>query len=221
MHISTTVSHLFALCNVTPVMFFRAFWEYCCMGFLATLATNGFSCSLTLSHFMLSLLNQPNTTSLILNILVALVAVSAMNRLIFGLGWNNSIEPIAKSLFAPPTYLIGIVWTILFVLMATARWQLNFDEIDASARTWVTVLIISCLVYPLYTLAFDNAISGLLGNLETIALAAFVIFRVWSISKFAALLIVPIIPWVLYASSIIIRRILVSRTTHSQELSDS
>ncbi len=69
---------------------------------------------------MLSLLNQPNTTSLILNILVALVAVSVMNGLIYGLGWNKTIKPIAKSLLAPHTYLIGIVWTILFVLMATA-----------------------------------------------------------------------------------------------------
>ncbi len=218
MHISTTVSHLFILCNVTPVMFFRAFWEYCSTGFLVTLATNALS--FYLDNFMLSLLNQPNTVSLILNILVALVAVSAMNGLIFGLGWNKPIEPVAKSLLAPPTYLIGIVWTILFVLMATARWQLNFDEIAADARTWVTVLIISCIVYPLYTLAFNNAISGLLGNLETIALAAFVIFRVWSISEFAALLILPIIPWVLYASLIIIKRFLVN-TTPLQDISDS
>jgi translocator protein len=168
---------------------------------------------------MLSLLNQPNTVSLILNILVALVAVSTINGLIFGLGWNKPIEPIAKSLLAPPTYLIGIIWTILFVLMATARWQLNFDVIAADARIWVTVLMISCMVYPLYTLAFNNAISGLLGNLETIVLTAVVVFRVWSISEFAALLILPIIPWVSYASLVIIKRIVAS-TTPLQDISD-
>jgi tryptophan-rich sensory protein len=168
---------------------------------------------------MLSLLNQSNTVSLILNILVALIAVSAMNGLVFGLGWNKAIQPIPKSFLAPPKYLIGTVWTILFVLMATARWQLNSNEIATSARTWVTVLIISCLIYPLYTLAFNNAIAALLGNLETIALAGFVIFCVWPISKSAALLIVPIIPWVLYASLIVIK-IIVVRTTDLQDISD-
>lgn len=154
---------------------------------------------------MLSHLNQSGTRALILNILVAVVAVTGINVLIFTFNWDISAESTVKSLFAPPEYLIGIVWTILFILMAIARWWLNsYGATGKSARTWITVLMISCLVYPLYSLALGSRIGGLLGNLETITLTIFVVVRVWSISKSAALLVLPVIPWVIYATATIL-----------------
>lgn len=154
---------------------------------------------------MFAALNKPGTRSLVLNLLLAVGAAVAMNGLIFGLGWNKSTDYSPKALYEPPDYMIGLVWIVLFALMATSRWLLNSSpEIGASqARAWVTFLVIFCLIWPLYSLAIGSVIGGLLGNFETIAIATFAVIRVWMISKPAAFLIMPVILWVTFATATI------------------
>lgn len=139
----------------------------------------------------MSSLNQPSTKLLILNLMLALGAVLAMNGLIFAFGWSDTntaltSESLGKTSLtqistssAPPGYLVGSMWTVLLALMAIARWRLNFDQRSGTspARMWLTILIASYLVYPLYSLALNSKIGGLLGNLETIALAIFVVVQ--------------------------------------------
>jgi translocator protein len=151
-------------------------------------------------------LNQPTRRSLILNIVLSTGSALVMNGLIFSLGWSSSDIP-TRPAFAPPDFVIGLVWAvILFPLMASARWRLNYyREMTANqAQKWVTFLILSCLIYPLYSLAISSVLGGFFGNIWTIALASFTVAQVWSISKPAAYSVLPVIIWVAFATSITI-----------------
>ncbi len=152
---------------------------------------------------MFAALNKPDRRSLILNILVALGVVLVINGLIFVLGWDRA-NATPQS---PPGALVGSVWVVLFALMATARWQLNAYSINqaAAARNWVTTLMLSCWLYPFYSLALNSQIGGLLGNVATITLTMFVVVHVWSVSKRTALLILPVIFWVAFATITVLK----------------
>ncbi len=152
---------------------------------------------------MFAVLNQPGRRSLLLNLLAALGAVLAVNGLIFVMAWDQ----VSATSQAPPGSLVGSVWVVLFVLMATARWQLNAYSAKqaATARNWVTILMLSCLLYPFYALALHSQIGGLLGNVGTIALTIFVVTQAWSISKPTALLMLPVALWVAFATVTVVK----------------
>lgn len=145
---------------------------------------------------MFTAFNQSDRRSLVLNLLAAITAVLAVNGLIFTLGWDTSNT---APLQGP---VVGSVWVALFVLMAIARWQLNFYPPQQAflAQTGVTVLIISCLIYPFYALSTGNPISGLFGNVITIALTVFAMLQAWTISKAVVWLLLPVTLWVAFAT---------------------
>lgn len=153
---------------------------------------------------MIRTFDQPNNWSLVYNLLLIVGSVLVMNAFIFGFGWDATTDYAPRVSFAPPDYVVGIVWTILFALLAISRWLLNYSREPNAARAKmsVTVLIVSCLIYPLYSLAIGSVIGGLLGNIWTIALAAYVVAVVRRVSKNAALLISPVILWVAFATLI-------------------
>lgn len=146
------------------------------------------------------LLNRPTHRGLWLNIAVWIGAVLVMNGLIFGFGWNTNADPAQRSTrYEVPGWIVGSVWTLLFGLMAVARWRLNRFS-DDNARWWTTVLLINCLLYPLYTLALRSIYGGLVGNLLTIGLALFTIRQVWPRDRLAAGLLCTVPLWVAFAT---------------------
>jgi translocator protein len=154
-------------------------------------------------------LNSPERSALTLNVLLMVGATIALNGLIFALGWDTSTASASAKTpaFAPPGWVVGLVWTaILFPLMATARWQLNaYSEPSASgARATITALLICCLIWPFYSLALGSLVGGLIGNLITIGIALYAIWRVTPLSRSTALLIAPVVLWVVFATAIIL-----------------
>jgi translocator protein len=152
---------------------------------------------------MWSLLDQKNYTSLFLNITMAVALCLAINAVIFGSGWDAS-DTDAQIWFAPPGYVVGTVWVILFGLIGAARYLLNASgETARSTKNWLVILLLFCLAYPIYTIGFNSELIGFLGNLATIALTVFVLTRTLKFSKLAAFLLVPIILWVSFATLIV------------------
>lgn len=136
--------------------------------------------------------------------LVAVVGLAlATNGLIFGLGWAVPSGDAPTSRLAPPGWVVGAAWTVLFALLAFARWRLDRPA-TATARGWVTALIASCLAYPFYALAPGSRAAAWAGNLATIALAAYVDRRVWPADRPAAACVAPIVPWVAFATATIL-----------------
>jgi translocator protein len=160
---------------------------------------------------MLQVFSSTKSKGLAANIVASVLSVLAINGIIFGLKWSdiNNVPLLDNTVlpaFTPPGYAIGMVWTALFTLMGTARWQLN--KIHSPQRNYhqqlIVFLILFCLAYPLYSLAINSRLGGLLGNFGTIGLALFVAANIRTSSKLAALLILPVVAWVTYATVILV-----------------
>ncbi len=160
---------------------------------------------------MTLLFHKPNGRSLIFNLLLVVGSVILVNGLIFSLEWStdSSENPIQTPSFAPPGWVVGLVWTIWFIALAVSRWIVGKSENHSlrSNRVFVDALIISCLLYPFYSLAIGSVLGGLIGNVFTIFLASYVFYRILKQSKTAAWLIFPIIPWVTFATLITLAEI--------------
>jgi translocator protein len=160
---------------------------------------------------MLNTFNSPKLNGAIVNVVASIASVLLINAAIFGLRWSsiNSVQlldPTVLPALTPPGYAIGMVWTLLFGLMGTSRWLLN--KVQNSQRTnhqqLVVFLILFCLAHPLYSLAIDSRLGALIGNLGTFLLATFTYLKISHSSRQAALLVLPTIVWITYATVILV-----------------
>jgi hypothetical protein len=91
---------------------------------------------------------------------------------------------------------------LLFALLGASRWMLNSYTIIgvSTARTMVTLLILCCLLWPLYSLPSVDPRISLLGNVATIALSVATIVVVRRRSIESASLIMPLVVWLVFSS---------------------
>lgn len=112
-------------------------------------------------------------------------------------GWYQALE---KPAFNPPNLAFPIVWTILYVMTATAGWNLW----RVSADTKLKAIFIG---YTLMNWAWTPIFFGLhaigLALIWIIALTllnlAFIILA-WKPAKLSALLVLPLLGWTAFAS---------------------
>lgn len=151
-------------------------------------------------------LNRHDRNGLLLNVGLAVGAALVLNAAIFALGWNTTTDHAPQPRFAPPGWVVAAVWLVLFALMARARWMLNSYTIIGvvPSRRMVTVLIVSCLLWPFYSLASGSVLGGLIGTVVTIVLAIVALVFVRARSRDAALLLVPVILWLAFATFVIL-----------------
>ena len=102
----------------------------------------------------------------------------------------------------PPGWIIGLVWTILFIGMASAFWLLASSTEITSRRKAGEVLAfaIFCLSYPIFTMGFSVHFLIFSGNLLCIVWSSYLTGVLRDISRPAsALMVLPAI-WVCYAT---------------------
>lgn len=111
--------------------------------------------------------------------------------------------------YAPPGYIIPIVWFILFTLLGIGRYTLMQAE-STNYQWWLYGLAFLCATYAYYTLGFAKLTNisalwfGLIGNIVVIIFAAVVVYKLLPINKTAALLTIPVIVWTTFASMIVV-----------------
>ncbi len=142
--------------------------------------------------------------------LAALPIFGGATALVAGLGsWvtADSVESqwfaaLAKPAFYPPNASFGIVWTILYVLIAVSAWL----AWRGGGRAEVLVPWIIQLALNLgWTLAFFGARAPELGMVVIIALLGAAIWTavaMWPYSQAAALMFAPYILWVAFAAAL-------------------
>lgn len=139
------------------------------------------------------------------------VAVAlALNGLIFGLGWNATgvTRQVSLPWFAPPGWVIGLIWTLLFAGMGAADALLSARVPGAGrSRLLARVLAFDCLAYPFYALATDNVWAGLAGNIGTAVLAAVAAVSASWHDRRAAVALALVALWATYATSIVVYRL--------------
>ena len=112
---------------------------------------------------------------------------------------------LSQPTWAPPAWLFGPVWSVLYALMAIAAWLVwrkhGFRGASGALWLFVTQLIANAL----WTWLFFGLHRGALALAEIAVLWLLIaasILAFWRLQRFAALLLVPYLMWVSFASAL-------------------
>ncbi|ODA66114.1 TspO/MBR family protein [Methyloligella halotolerans] len=151
---------------------------------------------------------QPDYLKILMQVLVAL-AICFLAAAVGGmvtepnLGWYQTLQ---KPSFNPPDWIFGPVWTLLYTAMAGALfwiWRVDVpsEEKQTAYRWFGAQLILNVL----WSVAFFYMHSPLLGTIDAVALLIAIcgtIAAFWRLSRGAALLLVPYLFWVMFATAL-------------------
>lgn len=104
---------------------------------------------------------------------------------------------------APPGWLFGPVWSVLYALMGISAWLVWRARGFAGARSALLVFIVQLAANALWTWLFFVWRQGGLAFAEILVLWALILVTIglfWRVSRFAAALLVPYLAWVSFAS---------------------
>jgi tryptophan-rich sensory protein len=112
---------------------------------------------------------------------------------------------LARPSWAPPGWLFGPVWSVLYALMGVAAWLVWRARGFAGARSALFVFIVQLAANALWTWLFFGWRQGGLAFAEillllTLVLATIVLF--WRINKLAAVMLMPYFLWLSFASGL-------------------
>ncbi len=106
--------------------------------------------------------------------------------------------------WTPPGPFIGVVWALLYSLMAFSIWRLNDIANSGAIQFAILGLIAWCLVWPFYAFDTLNRWPGLIGNLGIFLISGALVLRLWRRDKVAALSISLVTIWITIATGTII-----------------
>ena len=149
--------------------------------------------------------------NLVSNILLFYVILFVINIPAPFLGLNFEESAVDTVSFAPPGFVIPIVWWILFTLLGIARFLIFRRSNAANTDSMLPLgLGFLCASYAYYTLGLEKltGISSLwfelFGNIVVIAAASYLVWRFRRTVPVASLLIAPVALWTLFATFIVI-----------------
>ena len=146
---------------------------------------------------------ERNLKNWLICVTVFIAVTMLINGLIALIGWEGGETRFTKGPNRlPPGWVIGLVWTILFIGMASAFWLLASSTEITSRRKAGEVLAfaIFCLSYPIFTMGFSVHFLVFSGNLLCIVWSSYLTGVLRDISRPAsALMVLPAI-WVCYAT---------------------
>ena len=145
---------------------------------------------------------KPNRRGLIQLLLISLGITTVINGILFTFNINQSVtQPIKPEYpLLPSSWMIGFIWTVLIGFMAYTQWLLIKKTRDLALLSLVPILFLNCVLYPLYSQGFTNDFNQLVGNLFTIAFAAYITGRIRNITTLGSNLILIVTLWGLYAT---------------------
>lgn len=107
--------------------------------------------------------------------------------------------------WAPPGWLFGPVWSALYVLMGIAAWLVWRKHGFRGASTALKLFVAQLFANALWTWIFFVWHQGALSLAEIVALwllIASTILAFWRLHRLAALLLVPYLAWVSFATAL-------------------
>jgi benzodiazapine receptor len=151
---------------------------------------------------MTTVAGRRRTSSLtVLPFLAATMAVAVIGAL-SATGVPQEYRSLEQPGFAPPSWVFGPVWTVLYVMIGVAGWLLwRAGGWDRVMWLWVVQLVLNLLWTPLFFAADLYTVA----LVEIVALAASIALLVawsWHRSRVAAWLLVPYLAWVCFATAL-------------------
>jgi tryptophan-rich sensory protein len=115
-------------------------------------------------------------------------------------GWFQTLQ---KPPFAPPDWIFGPVWTVLYVLMGIAFYLIWMSDVPKPFRNFAMILFMAHLIFnALWSVLFFGMHSPAWAMVDIIVLWIMVMALIgvfWTISQIAGLLLVPYGCWVSFA----------------------
>jgi benzodiazapine receptor len=114
---------------------------------------------------------------------------------------------LAQPSWAPPAWLFGPVWSVLYVLMGVAAWLVWREHGFRGASTALKLFVVQLLANALWTWLFFVWHAGALAVAEIVALwllIAATMSAFWRLHRLAAILLAPYLAWVGFATALTI-----------------
>lgn len=108
-----------------------------------------------------------------------------------------------KPVFNPPNWIFGPVWTALYLLMGLSLFLILQKKLKKQKTFLITLFLVQLVLNFFWSVIFFGWHQPLLALVEIIFLwisIALLIIDFWKFSKAAALLLVPYLCWVSFAS---------------------
>ena len=153
-----------------------------------------------------SLEKPPLSTSTKLLGLIVWLGISFAAAAVGGIASANAGEfyqELVRPPWAPPAWLFGPVWTILFTLMAVAAWQVWGARGWDGARGALLLYLFQLVVNASWSWLFFAWRRGQLALVVVVVLAVLIVFTMIAFARVrtsAALLLLPYLLWVSFAS---------------------
>ncbi len=112
---------------------------------------------------------------------------------------------LMRPAWAPPGWLFGPVWTTLYALMGVSAWLVWRERGFAGARTALALFIVQLAVNALWSWLFFAWRLGGPAFAEVLLLWCLIVatvFAFWRIKPLAAVLLLPYLAWVTFASAL-------------------
>lgn len=112
---------------------------------------------------------------------------------------------LAQPAWAPPGWLFGPVWTVLYVMMAVAAWLVWRRHGFAGAGGALRLFVVQLVANALWTWLFFVWHQGALALAEIVllwGLIAATIAAFWRLHRTAAWLLLPYLAWVSFATAL-------------------
>lgn len=132
---------------------------------------------------------------------VVTLAVATIGSLATASGqdWYDGLE--APS-FAPPDATFGIVWTVLYVMIAVAGWLAWRATSDPAPTLAWSVQMGLNLAWTLVFFGAGSILGGLVVIVALLVAIAVDVWRSWWVSRLAGALLVPYLAWVGFATAL-------------------
>lgn len=107
--------------------------------------------------------------------------------------------------WAPPSFVFGPVWTVLYVLMGIAAWLVWRVTGFRAAKTALILFLVQLALNALWSWLFFAWHRGALAFADTLLLWALIVATLiafWRIRPLAGVLLVPYLVWVSFASAL-------------------
>ncbi len=120
------------------------------------------------------------------------------------IGYNNIpgewYQALAKPAFNPPNWIFAPVWSILYVIIGIVGARLFlWHRHTAAMRLWVAQMLFNFLWSPLF-FGMQDVSSALIVIVALLVAVAGVIVASWNRDRISALLFLPYLAWVAFAT---------------------
>lgn len=112
---------------------------------------------------------------------------------------------LARPAWAPPASVFGPVWTVLYLMMGVAAWLVWREQHARGRIAALALFLVQLGANALWSWLFFAWHKGAFAFVEVLVLLALIAAMVaafWRISRLAAVLLVPYLAWVSFASAL-------------------